>query len=586
MKTISRIGLEGYIESEPEIEIRAENGQITKRLKRTTALIVVEAPTSLHSLTSGLQFNSKEYAHLENLVPINFRLPHNLGSPDDTYDWFKNLRAQTEGLCEYVIFCKSTSVPSDDEVVSIVNSAVSLRGNFVISSAQEKDFRNEKARQHFLQRSDYINSDCFLMAIGTFLGAPNRILEIFKGFDSQLQHSAGLQLWKNTFNREYLENPVKNNHSSFVARAVLIVDYEIPDPTRDAGSVTLFNAMMMFRDLGFEVTFFPLRGASTTEDKVLALADVGVAVVQGTSVEEFVKFDGAKFDVVFMFRPGTAQAVAEIFRDLGHKAKLIFHTVDLHFLRMQRQAALTANRALAKEADEMREVELSLIRLSDLSLVHSTEEKSLLSGLGMDENSIVVDPLVLDFPETWNPYSRRRNMLFVGGFSHEPNRDAVIYFIKSVMPILRGFDLGIKFLIVGSNVGHDILSLECEDVVVLGHVPDLFPVLNTTRLAVAPLRFGAGVKGKVGLSLMSGLPTVASPIAIEGMGLTDGIEVMAGSDPQSFAIQIRDVYTDESKWSLLRENGKIYAKNNWGYEVGLRRLQANLTKMGLEVDSL
>lgn len=583
MQTISRLGFA----SNSALPSVVENTEITalskRELPKTTTLVMIEnASTGPHM--RGVAAKT-DLGLFENLIHLSIVLNDDrLTSPHDL-DQLEGLAHAVDKDSSYIIFCKAGSIPSRNEILSLVNSASSLHGRFVVSTDRRTYTEEIRSSWGILHRALAIDSNCFLVPLSNLIEAPEQILKFIRGQEGTSNTSHSVQIWSSPSTKEIPKVLEKKNPLDFQGRWILVCDYEIPDPTSDAGSVTLFNAMLMFRDLEYGVAFLPVVGASMTSAKIRALAEVGVQVVKDINLEEFVKLHGAKFEAVYMFRPGTAQAVTRLFKAFGHKAKLIFHTVDLHFLRMLRQAELTGNRVLGKEAIEMRAVELDLIQSSDLSLVHSTEEKRLLADLGFDEKSIVVDPLVMDFPETSNPFTLRRNLLFIGGFSHKPNHDAVIYFANEVMPILRQFQLGAKLIVVGSNVDSKIAGLETDDVIVLGHVPNLQPILNTTRLAVAPLRFGAGVKGKVGLSLMSGLPTIATSIAIEGMGLKDEINVLVANDPIIFAEAIRKLYVNESQWNMLRENGILHANKEWSYQVGLSRMRANLLSLGLEVKS-
>ena len=157
-------------------------------------------------------------------------------------------------------------------------------------------------------------------------------------------------------------------------------------------------------------------------------------------------------------------------------------------------------------------------------------------------------------------------MLFIGSFHHSPNEDAVHYFVKEILPLIRSELPGVQFLVVGSHMPPSILKLASQDVIVVGYVQDVTPVFDACRLSVAPLRYGAGVKGKVTQSLAWGVPVVATPIAAEGMQMVDGQHLMIASDPVEFARRVIEVYQDEELWTRLSDNGRRHIEAHLGYE--------------------
>ena len=119
---------------------------------------------------------------------------------------------------------------------------------------------------------------------------------------------------------------------------------------------------------------------------------------------------------------------------------------------------------------------------------------------------------------------------------------------------------------LGSNVPEEMLSLASDDVIVVGYVEDLSTYLDRCRISVVPLRYGAGMKGKIGTSMSCGVPCVASPIAVEGLGLRDGEHILVGDEPNDFAERIVKLYSDENLWNRLSANGLSFVEKNWSME--------------------
>jgi len=153
-------------------------------------------------------------------------------------------------------------------------------------------------------------------------------------------------------------------------------------------------------------------------------------------------------------------------------------------------------------------------------------------------------------------FEERKGVLFVGSFPHHPNRDAAHWLVEEIMPLVRAEDPSIFTYVVGSSPTEDILALESESVRILGWVPDLTNLLEHARLSVAPLRYGAGVKGKVGESMAHGLPVVTTRLGAEGMGLEHEHDVLVAEGAQAFASEILRAYHDADLWARLAINGR------------------------------
>ena len=150
------------------------------------------------------------------------------------------------------------------------------------------------------------------------------------------------------------------------------------------------------------------------------------------------------------------------------------------------------------------------------------------------------------------------------------------------MPIIRENDSRIKFHIVGSNMPDEVKVLEDEDIVVHGFIDDLDEFLSKMKVSIAPLRFGAGIKGKIGTAMASGLPVVASTIAAEGMKLSHQSNVLIADSPDEFANSVLSLYNDDKIWTLISKNGLEFAENEWGSEVSTKRLLSILHDLGIK----
>ena len=356
---------------------------------------------------------------------------------------------------------------------------------------------------------------------------------------------------------------------------VLVLDMWTPTPDRDAGSVIALNMMLILRQMGFQLTFMPTSNFSFAPGYTQQLQRAGIEVLYGPycrSVKQHLKQSGSRYNLVLMFRPATVNHFLEDVRRLCPQAKVLFHTQDLHFLRLAREASLFKDQGMQKAADEMKQKEFSAIRKVDATIVVSTAELELLQP-ELPGEKIYALPLILDIRGSNKSFNDRRDLVFVGGFQHSPNTDAVLYFAIEVMPILRQRLPGVRLIAVGSNPPPEIIALACSDVVIAGFVEDLNPLLDQMRVAVAPLRFGAGIKGKIGTAMAVGLPTVATSLAAEGMALTAGENILVADGAAALAEAVVQLYQDENLWDKLSLNGLEFSEKTWGGEAAWATLR-------------
>jgi len=366
-------------------------------------------------------------------------------------------------------------------------------------------------------------------------------------------------------------------------RRVLVLDHCTPTPNQDAGSVTILNLILLLREMQYQVTFIPEDNFLYMPEYTTSLQRLGVEVLYApyvTSVEQHLKEYGVRYDLAFLFRPGVSERYGKMIRKHCKQAKILYHTVDLHFLRMTREADLYADVAKKKLADEMKQRELAAIRAADVSIVHSTTELDLLR-LELPNEKIHVFPLIMNVCSSVEVYEERHDIVFIGGYQHTPNVDAVMYFVSDVMPILRERLKGVRFYAVGSKPPVEIQALARDDVIITGFIEKLSPLLDHIRVSVAPLRYGAGIKGKIGTAMTSGIPVVATTLGAEGMSLTDGENILIANDADAFAEAVVRLYNDESLWNNMSKAGLDFSEQAWGAAAAWNTLDSILSDIKL-----
>ena len=364
---------------------------------------------------------------------------------------------------------------------------------------------------------------------------------------------------------------------------VLFIDGNTPTPDQDSGSRTSTDLIAALQDVGFRATFLPDDLAAVPR-YTADLQRQGVECLYGPftpSVGEHLRDHGRRYDLVVIFRAPLASKYLFLAREYAPRAKVVFHTVDLHYLREQREAELAGDPLRARHAAVNRARELGMVLAADCTVVVSDFEKELLAR-ELPTAYVHCLPYIMDVAGCRTPFADRRDVIFVGGYRHPPNIDAARYFAEEVLPRVRAQVPGLRFRVIGSHPTPEVRALAALDgVEVVGPVPDLAPYFESCRLSVAPLRYGAGIKGKVVTSLSFGVPCVLTPVAAEGMGLADGREALVADGPEAFAEAVVRLYADEPLWRRVSQASLDFVETHYSRSAGRRHVRDILARVGL-----
>lgn len=355
---------------------------------------------------------------------------------------------------------------------------------------------------------------------------------------------------------------------------VLVVDHHLPMPDRDSGSLRMFQILKLLRELGHYVTFIPDNLANISPYtgelqkrgiKVLYYPYVG-------KVRDYLISHGSEFDIVILSRCQFARKHIADVRLYAPQSRIIFDTVDLHFIREAGEASVTGDSEIQRKARETERLEHELIDGADETWVVSSTEERLLQEKWPNKSIQVVSNIV-DVPGSKTPFAARRDWLFIGSFQHTPNVDAVLFFVQKIYPLVRPRLPDAKFYVIGDKAPADIVSLADDNIVITGLQRDARPFFDSVRLSVAPLRFGAGVKGKINQSMGLGVPVVATSIAVEGTELRNGEDVLIADEPEAFANALITLYESEELWNRLSENGVKKTRALYSVETARKKLE-------------
>lgn len=337
---------------------------------------------------------------------------------------------------------------------------------------------------------------------------------------------------------------------------VLVVDSMTPDPTRDSGSLRLCAILKLLDAQGWSTAFLPDDGRASDEE-ICALGALGIEVLGQPWVPDlpdWLREHGRELHAVMLCRHTVAGQYASLVRKYAPQARLLFDTVDLHFLREQRAAEHSGNAAMGRQATLSRRSELALIAQCDVTFVVSPHEQALLAA-ELPQAKVALLSNIHEVHGRREPYAARRDLVFIGGFGHPPNADAIRWIAKDILPALRARLPDIRVHVLGDLPDAIRAELVTPGLELHGRVPDLAPWLDSALASLAPLRFGAGVKGKLNMAMSYGVPVIATPIAVEGMQLQNGVDVLVASDALAMAEAVARLAQDSVLWSALSDHG-------------------------------
>ena len=374
---------------------------------------------------------------------------------------------------------------------------------------------------------------------------------------SVINHGKFVAKW-----HDHLHDQPQGNEAPFILSqrhggrpAILLIDDRIPEYDHHAGGLAIDQYLGQMQRMGWRVIFAPADGQARAP-YAGRLRQLGIEIVhQPDSLDHWLERHGPHLAVIWTARPQISLPLLPLFRRTS-PAKLVYFTHDLHYLREQRRYEIERKPDILVTAATVREQELAVFTAVDRVLSPSEDEARIIraDAPGCDVQSI---PLYL-YPTPHPPvpgFAGRQDMVFVGGFPHLPNVDAALWLVNQIMPLVwRQVPLA-RLLLIGYAPPPEVLALAGPLVQVTGVVPDLAPYYARARLAVAPLRYGAGVKGKIVAAMDAGVPVVTTPIGAEGIGLTDGVTALIADGAAALADRLVRLLQDDRLCRDLAEAG-------------------------------
>jgi GT2 family glycosyltransferase/ubiquinone/menaquinone biosynthesis C-methylase UbiE len=350
-------------------------------------------------------------------------------------------------------------------------------------------------------------------------------------------------------------------------KTILVIDHYVPQFDKDAGSRTVFQYLELLAELGYNVKFLG-DNFYKHEPYTTILQQKGIEVLYGSYyAENWQKWilDNQKYiDYILLNRPHISIKYIDFLRSKT-KSKILYYGHDLHYVREMKEYEVTKDKAKLKIADQWKKTEYKLFEKSDVILTPTFKEKELIVP-AFRKKQVEVLPAFF-YPEIAAPitnFNERKNILFVGGFTHTPNVDAVLWFAEKVFPIVCKQHPDIQFIIVGSNMPASIANLGSDNIIIKGYLSDdeLKEIYGGIQLAIMPLRYGAGLKGKTVEAMVKGLPLVSTSFGLEGMIDVDNI-LQPNDTEDDFAQGILALYNKPAELQQLSARIAEYAKQHF-----------------------
>lgn len=354
---------------------------------------------------------------------------------------------------------------------------------------------------------------------------------------------------------------------------ILAVSYDVPRPDQSSGELRFFS-LLSFMARNYEVSFYSADPQPSPERDLAAerLRQIGIKIENGSFAKCIRNTD---FDVVFFEFYFVAESLIDLVRAWCPSARTIVDSVDVHFHRLRSKARLTGVSTDHDDAESVCAAELGVYRKADLVLTVSDEDRGILLKEGLKSDIDVIPNIHSMQSLVSHQRSDRLELIFVGSYTWSPNVDAMLYFCHEVLPLVRQKIPQLRLRIVGSCPTDEVKALSADDVCVVGFVPETTSYLLSSDISIAPLRYGGGIKGKIGEALAHGVPVVTTSIGAEGFGFQSGKEVLIADTAEAFAEAIDALWKDEQLYERVRTNGWSHINDRYSVEV-VERLIGNV----------
>lgn len=352
-------------------------------------------------------------------------------------------------------------------------------------------------------------------------------------------------------------------------KTIIVIDDQIPEFDHTAGDRTLFQYIELYIDMGFSVKFIP-DDFIRREPYTSFLEKMGVEVIYGKyckrHYEDWIYKNADKIDFVMLNAPRSIKYI-DLFKKYT-KAKILYYGMDMYFVREFSIYLVTHKRKNFIASKYYKKIEMLLYKKSDILLTISSKEAKEMSFLTENKNIYVIPCFFYkNFTSSQYNFDDRNNLIFVGGDRELANKDGVQWFCEYIFPQILLKIKNLKFFVVGYYENSFINKYSSENIIFKGNISDkeLDLLYSAVRLSIAPLRFGAGVKGKVVEALSQGVPVISTDYGVEGIPDVESVIAVA-NDEKSFAETLISIYNDKQHLENISNLSLQFAKEHFSYQ--------------------
>jgi GT2 family glycosyltransferase len=404
---------------------------------------------------------------------------------------------------------------------------------------------------------------------------------------SQANHAKFCVKWARTLLGQPLPNAPKLRIRSRPSPAgvALVIDDRVPEWDRNAGGVTLNQYLHLLQDMGYQVIFCPAFDGAPTQPYTATLQQDGIEVLHAPeTLERWLRAHGRQIDLVWTARPDVTGPILDLIR-AETRAPVLYYTHDLHHLRERRRWELEGDPRALAESKRLKRIETRIFAQADRVMTPSEEEAAAIRADVPEAQVHAIPPYLL--PATPlvrpGPASERDALIFVGGYNHTPNVDAAAWLVRDIMPLVWAALPDVRLLLVGNAPPPAVENLASRRVAVTGFVPDVAPLYAMSRLSVNPLRYGAGVKGKIVASLQEGVPVVTTAVGNEGLGLVHGTEAWVAETAADLAAGIVALYRDPARCAAMAQAAQALLRRRFSEDAAWAALMGVLGQWSCRV---
>lgn len=394
--------------------------------------------------------------------------------------------------------------------------------------------------------------------------------------------------WEAVLKKEHFpsgENVFWSRDRSHNKQSILVIDHHVPYYDHDAGGRCTYQYLKLFVELGFHVIF--IGDYCKHEPYTSDLEQMGIMVLYGSwydnQFENWIKVHGNYIDFAYLNRPQISIKYIDNIRSYSH-AKIIYFGHDLHYLREYRKYEIEKNTDLLLSSEKYKLMEFEIFDKVDVIHVVGTYEQDIIQQkfpLKQVRNIplFIADDLQF-FPQVFSKeFEMTKDIMFVGGFNHQPNVDAMLWFVNKIFPLILEKDPTIILYIVGSNPNYWLRKMTSPNIKVTGFLDDntLRQYYEKIRLVVAPLRYGAGVKGKIIEAMLHMSPVITTTIGAEGLSDIEN-EIVVINEEDGFAEAVIALYHDKTLWKTRAYSAFQYVKDNFSKQKAIRILLADINQ--------